>query len=170
EGSQLGGVVVVVELELVVPAAHELTAYGLHGDLHHLEARAQGEVLLLVDGRQQIEAFADPLAILCGQAQREVGPLVIVAADDGVVAHPDRVERQEGRLAAELPVVLVGGGDAPEGAEVSPHHLAEAGAHGGPDEPEQRSEEHTSELQSRENLVCRLLLEKKNRRNNSRRG
>src|SRR5690606_19054717 len=27
-----------------------------------------------------------------------------------------------------------------------------------------RSEEHTSELQSRENLVCRLLLEKKNQR------
>src|SRR5690606_40921742 len=26
----------------------------------------------------------------------------------------------------------------------------------------ERSEEHTSELQSRENLVCRLLLEKKN--------
>src|SRR5690606_40770415 len=26
---------------------------------------------------------------------------------------------------------------------------------------DQRSEEHTSELQSRENLVCRLLLEKK---------
>src|SRR5690606_41789245 len=29
-------------------------------------------------------------------------------------------------------------------------------------EPAGRSEEHTSELQSRENLVCRLLLEKKN--------
>src|SRR5690606_40665468 len=29
--------------------------------------------------------------------------------------------------------------------------------------PGQRSEEHTSELQSRENLVCRLLLEKKKR-------
>src|SRR5690606_39488599 len=28
--------------------------------------------------------------------------------------------------------------------------------------PPSRSEEHTSELQSRENLVCRLLLEKKN--------
>src|SRR5690606_40439788 len=28
----------------------------------------------------------------------------------------------------------------------------------------ERSEEHTSELQSRENLVCRLLLEKKKRR------
>src|SRR5690606_41639279 len=34
---------------------------------------------------------------------------------------------------------------------------------GGFDRPEPRSEEHTSELQSRENLVCRLLLEKKNR-------
>src|SRR5690606_39385474 len=30
--------------------------------------------------------------------------------------------------------------------------------------PDDRSEEHTSELQSRENLVCRLLLEKKNKR------
>src|SRR6266511_2396720 len=30
--------------------------------------------------------------------------------------------------------------------------------------PVARSEEHTSELQSRENLVCRLLLEKKNKR------
>src|SRR2546427_8161455 len=29
------------------------------------------------------------------------------------------------------------------------------------DEPEFRSEEHTSELQSQSNLVCRLLLEKK---------
>src|SRR2546427_8102152 len=48
--------------------------------------------------------------------------------------------------------------------EHPPHHL------GGIDrraagvlhaEPEQRSEEHTSELQSQSNLVCRLLLEKK---------
>src|SRR5207302_9912560 len=30
-----------------------------------------------------------------------------------------------------------------------------------------RSEEHTSELQSRENLVCRLLLEKKKNNNNT---
>src|SRR5205085_7638711 len=30
-----------------------------------------------------------------------------------------------------------------------------------PDRPEARSEEHTSELQSQSNLVCRLLLEKK---------
>src|SRR5438477_5843225 len=31
-----------------------------------------------------------------------------------------------------------------------------------PSEPAARSEEHTSELQSHVNLVCRLLLEKKN--------
>src|SRR5690606_39833461 len=37
----------------------------------------------------------------------------------------------------------------------SVHRLEEVGEH------LRRSEEHTSELQSRENLVCRLLLEKK---------
>src|SRR2546430_5692302 len=31
--------------------------------------------------------------------------------------------------------------------------------------PELRSEEHTSELQSQSNLVCRLLLEKKKKKN-----
>src|SRR2546422_7923500 len=34
----------------------------------------------------------------------------------------------------------------------------------GPGQAADRSEEHTSELQSRLHLVCRLLLEKKNRR------
>src|SRR5207302_9734570 len=33
-----------------------------------------------------------------------------------------------------------------------------------PDLTRDRSEEHTSELQSRENLVCRLLLEKKKKK------
>src|SRR6266511_5058649 len=33
--------------------------------------------------------------------------------------------------------------------------------------PNVRSEEHTSELQSRENLVCRLLLEKKKNKKKS---
>src|SRR5438874_5870290 len=35
---------------------------------------------------------------------------------------------------------------------------------------QRRSEEHTSELQSRRDLVCRLLLEKKNKHNNIVRG
>src|SRR5690606_41851468 len=42
--------------------------------------------------------------------------------------------------------------DSPPAAR--PHHRRKA-------RPSRRSEEHTSELQSRENLVCRLLLEKK---------
>src|SRR2546430_8998237 len=33
-----------------------------------------------------------------------------------------------------------------------------------PDPQDHRSEEHTSELQSQSNLVCRLLLEKKNKK------
>src|SRR3712207_6904774 len=35
---------------------------------------------------------------------------------------------------------------------------------GGPAQPGLRSEEHTSELQSRQYLVCRLLLEKKKKK------
>src|SRR2546427_8219213 len=44
---------------------------------------------------------------------------------------------------------------------------AQAGATGGPCGPllASRSEEHTSELQSQSNLVCRLLLEKKKSHN-----
>src|SRR6266478_9753421 len=36
-----------------------------------------------------------------------------------------------------------------------------------PRSPKSRSEEHTSELQSQSNLVCRLLLEKKKKKTNS---
>src|SRR5690606_40437189 len=36
-----------------------------------------------------------------------------------------------------------------------------------PFDEDKRSEEHTSELQSRENLVCRLLLEKKKKQTKS---
>src|SRR5438270_6126534 len=45
-------------------------------------------------------------------------------------------------------------------AEVEQRALADAA--GEAEEQELRSEEHTSELQSQSNLVCRLLLEKKN--------
>src|SRR5690606_40467970 len=47
----------------------------------------------------------------------------------------------------------------PSRAETVPAHRGRGGA--GDRRPGTRSEEHTSELQSRENLVCRLLLEKK---------
>src|SRR3712207_8650701 len=41
-----------------------------------------------------------------------------------------------------------------------------AGLEGGGQRGRRRSEEHTSELQSRQYLVCRLLLEKKKKRKN----
>src|SRR2546430_5692796 len=44
----------------------------------------------------------------------------------------------------------------------APRHARTRRPHGGDHLP--RSEEHTSELQSQSNLVCRLLLEKKNNR------
>src|SRR3712207_7825086 len=47
----------------------------------------------------------------------------------------------------------------PDGRRLLGHRPAHRGEVGGPHE---RSEEHTSELQSRQYLVCRLLLEKKN--------
>src|SRR5256886_6731287 len=40
--------------------------------------------------------------------------------------------------------------------------------HSGLGQPVARSEEHTSELQSQSNLVCRLLLEKKKKRSQNR--
>src|SRR5690606_41730131 len=48
------------------------------------------------------------------------------------------------------------------GREQLSFELAPLEPHAGAQQ-QRRSEEHTSELQSRENLVCRLLLEKKKR-------
>src|SRR2546427_7686494 len=44
--------------------------------------------------------------------------------------------------------------------------LERAAARNGSQSVDIRSEEHTSELQSQSNLVCRLLLEKKKKNNN----
>src|SRR3712207_6988178 len=53
-------------------------------------------------------------------------------------------------------------GGAEEGEQGGPLRLAQHRLQDGPVLPSQiRSEEHTSELQSRQYLVCRLLLEKK---------
>src|SRR5207302_4237774 len=68
---------------------------------------------------------------------------------DRLVEHPRRVLRGAS-LVREEPCDLVRRhGFEPVSGTVQPQLAAE------------RSEEHTSELQSRENLVCRLLLEKK---------
>src|SRR2546430_4540819 len=65
-----------------------------------------------------------------------------------------------GKDTTNVPARLAGGRRA---GAVHGHQL------GGPVHPrpcrETRSEEHTSELQSQSNLVCRLLLEKKKKKN-----
>src|SRR5690606_41645943 len=66
-----------------------------------------------------------------------IGPIINDKQLDGL---RDRIAEARSSGAREI----VGG--EPQGAVLPPH----------------RSEEHTSELQSRENLVCRLLLEKTN--------
>src|SRR5436309_10874399 len=63
---------------------------------------------------------------------------VVVAAPESWVA---RARRILGRVAQDASLTVVAGGRTRQDSV--------------------RSEEHTSELQSRENLVCRLLLEKK---------
>src|SRR5690606_41812564 len=63
---------------------------------------------------------------------------------------PDRLARRRARRGPRVPG---GGARSERGGGGRPGGRSRA----------RRSEEHTSELQSRENLVCRLLLEKKKR-------
>src|SRR5690606_35709051 len=74
-----------------------------------------------------------------------------VARDDDVVLDADADAPPRLRLTGGI------GGDVDARLDRQ-HH---AGLEQTPCVAELRSEEHTSELQSRENLVCRLLLEKK---------
>src|SRR2546421_5649654 len=67
----------------------------------------------------------------------------------------DVVEVQAGRRLVQQVEHLAGGARGQLGGDLQPLRLA-PGERG-------RSEEHTSELQSRSDLVCRLLLEKKKR-------
>src|SRR5690606_41341376 len=62
----------------------------------------------------------------------------------------ERLLRAQGALLREVRATVVGVGE----ALVAPDGVAAF------ERERPRSEEHTSELQSRENLVCRLLLEK----------
>src|SRR5690606_42165620 len=88
---------------------------------------------------------------------RRSSDLATAAADPHLVANvlaldfPEVAKPEPGVGALDL--LAVGADDLLEQAVVVTDAVAEA--------RQVRSEEHTSELQSRENLVCRLLLEKK---------
>src|SRR5690606_41844324 len=76
-----------------------------------------------------------------------------------VFLRPGRPDRKDGFLLVELVFPHLGWGPADS---LPPVPLREGGRTGAPPAPPdaKRSEEHTSEIQSREKLVCRLLLGK----------
>src|SRR3712207_7538630 len=80
------------------------------------------------------------------------------ALTDAGLQHLLREDGLDGRSPPQLAAVDVDG--AALAGEPVPPHLHAAGRHpDGVADPARRSEEHTSELQSRQYLVCRLLLE-----------
>src|SRR3989440_4163272 len=85
----------------------------------------------------------DALPIWCGLAQVMIKEIAVP-----VLVHPQRVEQAEA-IALDVPFGVIRHGWF---REVGQELL--------------RSEEHTSELQSRSDLVCRLLLEKKKKTDN----
>src|SRR2546430_8765118 len=69
------------------------------------------------------------------------------------------------RIAAWSGAVLALLRDSPRSSVLCVPILARAASLGSQARAQRRSEEHTSELQSQSNLVCRLLLEKKKKQN-----
>src|SRR5690606_40155680 len=92
---------------------------------------------------------------LAARARATALPPPLSLHDALPISVPDRVRPRAARAPLEIPV----GDDvhAPPPRRGGVGLLPRSTALGG----DGRSEEHTSELQSRENLVCRLLLEKK---------
>src|SRR5206468_5324072 len=87
--------------------------------------------------------------------QRCLGPVAYVVPERGRSAEDDRATASEhhGPRGAVAHRAVADRGGAVRGCR-PPSRYREGGRH-------PRSEEHTSELQSRSDLVCRLLLEKK---------
>src|SRR3712207_7224289 len=75
-----------------------------------------------------------------------------ILLEDALVTINRRPDPEYGVLRDAEPDIL---------AMVLPHHREAVAAWALPELAALRSEEHTSELQSRQNLACRLLLEKK---------
>src|SRR5438034_3690795 len=76
--------------------------------------------------------------------------------------HASRLLVREGDSVQAGQVIALSGNS---GRSTAPHLHFEIRREGKSLDPLTRSEEHTSELQSHSDLVCRLLLEKKNMKN-----
>src|SRR5215471_19967349 len=104
-----------------------------------------------------------PLALTLGEPAG-IGPDIALAAWRRraefdlaplyLLADPALMQRRAERIAPDVPIAVIEPGAAPAAfGRALP--VVDIGV-------TVRSEEHTSELQSRRDLVCRLLLEKKN--------
>src|SRR5258707_9659924 len=121
-----------------------------------IERRPARKMIILISGEDE-ERVAGRDAIICKTREELIEGAVIISKLLDVPRLP-RSERSEGERVALVSVRDVGVGDRDtvflhrSGVRKRcPDHLL-------------RSEEHTSELQSRQYLVCRLLLEKKKSR------
>src|SRR5204862_8198746 len=103
----------------------------------------------VVDSSEMLFTFACSIAFMAGVVMHTVIILFFFFKDTATT------EIYTLSLHDALPISL--GTPAPT-VELPPEDIVIA-----PDGKEWRSEEHTSELQSRRDLVCRLLLEKKNK-------
>src|SRR2546427_2988000 len=112
-----------------------------------------GAALVAVSGGPDSVALLDLMSAVAA----ELGLALVVAhADHGIQAGSRLVGQAVSRLAEQygLPFELGELGLSPGATETAARHARYAWLRS-------RSEEHTSELQSQSNLVCRLLLEKK---------
>src|SRR5690606_36339284 len=116
-------------------------------------------------GRYLVLLQEDSAAAGLRTMARTAGLRVASTADVSSVGAYDSLREADGLLLHDLGVAVI------RAARDQVDYLARAVEEGGPLaylEPERlvqaRSEEHTSELQSRENLVCRLLLGRKKQR------
>src|SRR5947209_10876556 len=125
----------------VVRAGKLLTASGELGETHYAEHKEKPSFGELVDF-----ITSGPTWALVVEGEGAIATMrKTIGATNPADAEPGSIR---GDLAMSMPDNLVHGSDSPESAAR---------------EVALRSEEQTSELQSRQYLVCRLLLEKKNR-------
>src|SRR3712207_7218441 len=105
--------------------------------------------------RYRLVTRSDFDGLVCAALLKHLGIL-----DDILFVHPKDV--QDGKVEIGPNDVTTNVPYSPNAAISFDHHHSEK-IRVGEDKPN-RSEEHTSELQSRQYLVCRLLLEKKNKK------
>src|SRR6266496_4847122 len=153
-------------LHRAVPAASPVKVDDITGTVHRRGSRRSAVAGTVVGVAVALTAASCAGMQGSGQPRAPAGAANLVALTRHVVCPQEQVPVPRPRLAAfhALTAVTCGEGERtfPGGGRwlVSVRSIAT----GGVPALQARSEEHTSELQSRRDLVCRLLLEKKKKK------